>query len=79
MIWSTAYSVAAVILSFQGGILIMNKKFMAKIATSFLAVMLITACSSGGEEEGNNSTNNGSNTEEPASNEGTNNSENSAE
>ncbi|MCA0991258.1 MULTISPECIES: hypothetical protein [Bacillales] len=55
-----------------------NKKFMLKIATSLVAVMLITACNSGenDSENGNNSMNNGSNTEEPAANE---NSENSAE
>ncbi|WP_273851714.1 hypothetical protein [Guptibacillus spartinae] len=56
-----------------------NKKFMLKIATSLVAVMLITACNNGGDndsENGNNSMNNGNNTEEPASNE---NSENSAE
>ncbi|MBF0705277.1 hypothetical protein IQ283_01570 [Alkalihalobacillus hwajinpoensis] len=55
-----------------------NKKFMLKIATSLVAVMLITACNSGenDSENGNNSMNNGSNTEEPAPNE---NSENSAE
>ncbi|MDP4551589.1 hypothetical protein [Guptibacillus hwajinpoensis] len=56
-----------------------QKKFMLKIATSFVAVMLITACSSNegnNTENGNNSMNNGSNTEEPATNE---NSTNSAE
>lgn len=58
----------------------MDKKFMAKIATSLVAVMLITACSSGGEQESNNTgSENQTNTEEPASNEGANNSENSAE
>ncbi|MBN8210321.1 hypothetical protein JI666_16330 [Bacillus sp. NTK071] len=56
-----------------------QKKFMLKIATSLVAVMLITACSSNESndtENGNNSMNNGSNTEEPATNE---NSKNSAE
>ncbi|MYL62330.1 hypothetical protein GLW07_03060 [Bacillus hwajinpoensis] len=54
-----------------------NKKFMLKIATSLVAVMLITACNSGeNDSENNNSMDNGSNTEEPAANE---NSENSAE